>query len=66
MARIDACVRDTRRTLFDGPLAVLTWSEGSTLLRALAAGADEAFALASVALDGDTWMHLARARTDQG
>ena len=59
---IEACVRETRRTLFDGPLAVLTWSEGCAL-RALAAGADEAFALASVALDGDTWVNLAeRAR----
>ena len=52
--RIDVCVRDTRRSLFDGPLAVLTHDEPSTLL-ALAAGADEAFAFDSFTLDGSSW-----------
>ncbi|MET0341263.1 MAG: ATP-binding protein [Polyangiales bacterium] len=62
MGPVEDCVREIRRTLFEGPLAVLTWSEGCAL-RALAAGADEAFALASVALDAETWSNLAeRAR----
>jgi signal transduction histidine kinase len=55
--RIDVCVRDTRRSLFEGPLAVLCHDEPSTLL-ALAAGADEAFAFESFPLDGSSWMRL--------
>lgn len=59
---VDACVRDTRRALFDGPLAVLARDEASSL-RALAAGADEAYSLASIALDAAAWLRLvARAR----
>lgn len=55
--RIDVCVRDTRRSLFDGPLAVLSRDEPTSLL-ALGAGADEAFGLDSFALDGASWARL--------
>jgi signal transduction histidine kinase/CheY-like chemotaxis protein len=55
--RIDVCVRDTRRSLFDGPLAVLSQDEPSSLL-ALGAGADEAFSLDSFTLDGRSWARL--------
>ena len=54
---IEACVRDTRRALFDGPLAVLTRDEPGAL-RALSAGADEAFSLESFALDAASWSRL--------
>jgi len=55
--RLDVCVRDTRRALFDGPLAVLSSDEPTSLL-ALAAGADEAFALDTFVLDGASWARL--------
>jgi signal transduction histidine kinase len=59
-------VRDTRRSLFDGPIAVLTYDEASAL-EALDAGADEAFSLEATALDAATWSHLvARARLRAG
>ena len=54
---MDVCVRETRRTLFDGPIAVLTWSE-ECARQAIAAGADEAFALESIELDVDVWFNL--------
>ncbi|MDB4987486.1 MAG: Sensory box histidine kinase/response regulator, partial [Myxococcaceae bacterium] len=54
---IDVCVRDTRRSLFEGPLAVLTRDETSCLL-ALSAGADEAFALDTYTLDEGAWVRL--------
>lgn len=56
-APMEVCVRETRRSLFDGPIAVLTWSEESAR-RAIAAGADEAFALESVELDVHAWFNL--------
>lgn len=55
--RLDVCVRDTRRALFDGPLAVLSSDEPTSLL-ALGAGADEAFALDTFVLDGASWARL--------
>ena len=54
---MDVCVRDTRRSLFEGPLAVLTYDEAGSL-RALAAGADESFALDSLTLDAAAWARL--------
>lgn len=56
-APMDVCVRETRRTLFDGPIAVLTWSE-EVARRAIAAGADEAFALESIELTVHAWSNL--------
>jgi signal transduction histidine kinase len=54
---MEVAVRDTRRTLFQGPLAVLAGDDGGAL-RALAAGADEAFSLLEVRLDGRFWKRL--------
>lgn len=56
-APMDVCVRETRRTLFDGPIAVLTWSE-ECARQAIAAGADEAFALESIELTVHAWASL--------
>lgn len=55
--RIEVCVRDMRRSLFDGPLAVLCADEPSAM-RALTAGADEAFALDTCTVEGPTWLRL--------
>jgi len=54
---VDGCVRDTRRALFDGPLAVIARDPGEALL-ALSAGADEAYAHDSFAFDAASWTHL--------
>jgi signal transduction histidine kinase len=54
---VDICVRDTRRALFDGPIAVLTRDDGGAL-RAIAAGADEAFSLSDSRLDATLWARL--------
>ncbi|MDB4976202.1 MAG: sensor hybrid histidine kinase [Myxococcaceae bacterium] len=54
---IDVAIRDTRRALFEGPLAVLTCDEASALV-ALSAGADEAFAVDSFSFDAASWVHL--------
>lgn len=54
---IDGCVRDTRRALFDGPLAVLARDEHDALL-ALSAGADESYALASFPFEAGAWTHF--------
>jgi signal transduction histidine kinase/CheY-like chemotaxis protein len=54
---LEAAVRDTRRSLFEGPLAVLAPNDASAL-RALAAGADEAFSLAGLQLDFRCWRRL--------
>jgi signal transduction histidine kinase/CheY-like chemotaxis protein len=54
---LEVAVRDTRRSLFQGPLAVLAHNDAGAL-RALAAGADEAFSLADLKLDGRGWRRL--------
>jgi signal transduction histidine kinase len=54
---LEVAVRDTRRSLFQGPLAVLAPSDASAL-QALAAGADEAFSLADLKLDFRCWSRL--------
>jgi signal transduction histidine kinase/CheY-like chemotaxis protein len=54
---LEVAVRDTRRSLFQGPLAVLAPNDAGAL-RALAAGADEAFSLAGLKLDFRCWRLL--------
>lgn len=54
---LEVAVRDTRRSLFDGPLAVLASSDAAAM-RALSAGADEAFSLCELRLDSRSWRRL--------
>ncbi len=54
---LELAVRETRRSLFEGPLAVLAATDAASL-RALAAGADEAFSLDELKVDARMWKRL--------